>query len=82
MKPMQNIESGYVGCDDENRNDMTTQPQWPMDDHQLSQLIVMFPMVQGNGAAMNEGNMNGEFACQHIRKSKYRMLKRRQVMII
>nr|ABO36626.1 hypothetical protein LYC_68t000011 [Solanum lycopersicum]ABO36634.1 hypothetical protein SUNLYC_67t000004 [Solanum lycopersicum] len=60
VKPMQNIESGYVGCDDENRNDMTTQPQWPMEDHQLSQLIVTFPMVQGNDAAMNEGNMNGE----------------------
>ncbi|XP_015054988.1 NAC domain-containing protein 100-like [Solanum pennellii] len=61
VKPMHYIESGYVGCDDENMNDMTTQPQWPMDDHQLSQLIVTFPMVQGNGAAMNEGNMNGEF---------------------
>ncbi|KAG5583555.1 hypothetical protein H5410_054182 [Solanum commersonii] len=29
VKPMQNIESGYVGCDDEKMNDMTTQPQWP-----------------------------------------------------
>ncbi|KAH0755760.1 hypothetical protein KY290_026030 [Solanum tuberosum] len=28
-KPLQNIESGYVGCDDEKMNDMTTQPQWP-----------------------------------------------------
>ncbi|TMW90175.1 hypothetical protein EJD97_016117 [Solanum chilense] len=60
VKPMQNIESEYVGCDDENMSDMTTQLQWPMDDHQLSQLIVTFPMVQGNDAAMNEGNMNGE----------------------
>ncbi|KAK4725477.1 hypothetical protein R3W88_028256 [Solanum pinnatisectum] len=60
VKPMQNIESGYVGYDDEKMNDMTTQPQWPIDDHQLSQLIVTFPMVQGNGATMNEGNINGE----------------------
>ncbi|WMV52799.1 hypothetical protein MTR67_046184 [Solanum verrucosum] len=29
VKPLQNIESGYVGCDDEKMNDMTTQPQWP-----------------------------------------------------
>ncbi|KAG5583548.1 hypothetical protein H5410_054175 [Solanum commersonii] len=58
--PMQTIESGYVGCDDEKMNDMTTQPQWPIDDHQLSQLIVTLPMVQGNGATMNEGNINGE----------------------
>ncbi|KAG5583560.1 hypothetical protein H5410_054187 [Solanum commersonii] len=29
VKPMQIIESGYVGCDDEKMNDMTTQPQWP-----------------------------------------------------
>uniref|UniRef100_M1DMD0 Uncharacterized protein n=1 Tax=Solanum tuberosum TaxID=4113 RepID=M1DMD0_SOLTU len=29
VKSLQNIESGYVGCDDEKINDMTTQPQWP-----------------------------------------------------
>ncbi|WMV52789.1 hypothetical protein MTR67_046174 [Solanum verrucosum] len=29
VKSLQNIESGYVGCDDERMNDMTTQPQWP-----------------------------------------------------
>ncbi|KAK4725492.1 hypothetical protein R3W88_028271 [Solanum pinnatisectum] len=49
---MQNIEPRYVGCDDELMNDMITQPQWPISNYQLSQLIVTCPMV--------EGNINGE----------------------
>ncbi|WMV52800.1 hypothetical protein MTR67_046185 [Solanum verrucosum] len=48
VKPMQNIESRYVGCDDELMNDMITQPQWPICNYQLSQLIVTCPMVEGN----------------------------------
>ncbi|KAG5577081.1 hypothetical protein H5410_057215 [Solanum commersonii] len=46
VKPMQNIESQYVGCDDELMNDMITQPQWPVYNYEPSQLIVTCPMVK------------------------------------
>lgn len=38
MNSIQNNESGYIECNDELMNDMTTKSQWPIntDDYQFS----------------------------------------------
>ncbi|KAK4725483.1 hypothetical protein R3W88_028262 [Solanum pinnatisectum] len=61
VKPMQNIESGYVGCDDEKMNHMTTQPQWPNESgygDQLQQMVNPMQNIESGYVGCDDELMN------------------------
>uniref|UniRef100_M1AEN1 NAC transcription factor n=1 Tax=Solanum tuberosum TaxID=4113 RepID=M1AEN1_SOLTU len=61
VKPLQNIESGYVGCDDEKMNDITTQPQWPNESaygDQPQQMVNPIQNIESGYVGCDDEKMN------------------------